>query len=157
MTLFVIIRTYWFYQNWFYSAIFYQIFISYQMITLQKIWKMFFILSKNLFSFWRYSSFCIFVFRSFSPVSHCFGGWSKKNFEVYDVISCLSNNLRTHFVWYLEKEIRWDIETLSIIRVSNKEHFYLKSCTKCASTAIPRPLFNFELSTKTAIACKKFF
>ena len=152
MTLSVIIRRYWFYQNWFYSAIFYQIFISYQMITLQKIWKMFFILSKNLFS-----SFCIFVFPSFSPVSHCFGGWSKKNSKVYDVTSCLSNNLITHFVWYLEKEIRCDIETLSIIRVSNKEHFYLKSCTKCASTAIPRPLFNFELSAKTAIACKKFF
>ena len=152
MTLSVIIRRYWFYQNWFYSAIFYQIFISYQMITLQKIWKMFFILSKNLFS-----SFCIFVFPSFSPVSHCFGGWSKKNFKVYDVTSCLSNNLITHFVWYLEKEVRCDIETLSIIRVSNKEHFYLKSCTKCASAAIPRPLFNFELSAKTAIACKKFF
>ena len=154
MTLSVIIRRYWFYQNWFYSAIFYQIFISYQMITLQKIWKMFFILSKNLFSFWRYSSFCIFVFRSFLLLAIALEVDPRK---VYDVISCLSNNLRTHFVWYLEKEIRWDIETLSIIRVSNKEHFYLKSCTKCASTAIPRPLFNFELSAKTAIACKKFF
>ena len=49
------------------SAIFYQIFISHQMIAPQKIWKMFFISSKKLFSFLRYSCFCIFVFPPFSP------------------------------------------------------------------------------------------
>ena len=49
------------------SAIFYQIVIFQQMIALQKLWKMFFISSKKLFSFSRYSSFCIFVFPSFSP------------------------------------------------------------------------------------------
>ena len=49
------------------SAIFYQIFIFNQMIALQKLWKMFFISSKKLFSFLRYSSFCISVFPSFSP------------------------------------------------------------------------------------------
>ena len=48
------------------SAIFYQIFIYHQMIAFQKIWKMFFISSKKLFSFSRYSSFCIFIF-SFFP------------------------------------------------------------------------------------------
>ena len=36
------------------SAIFYQIFIYHQKIALQKIWKMFFISSKKLFSFSRY-------------------------------------------------------------------------------------------------------
>ena len=41
-------------------------FIFYQMIALQKLWKMFFILSKNLFPFSRYSNFCIFIFPSFS-------------------------------------------------------------------------------------------
>ena len=49
------------------SAIFYQIFIYHQMIAPQKIWNKFFISSKKLFSFSRYSSFCIFVFPSFSP------------------------------------------------------------------------------------------
>ena len=44
-----------------------QIFISHQMIALQKLWKMFFISSKSLFLFSRYSSFCISVFPSFSP------------------------------------------------------------------------------------------
>ena len=33
----------------------------------------FFISSKKLFSFSRYSNFCIFVFLSFFPVSHCLG------------------------------------------------------------------------------------
>ena len=49
------------------SAIFYQIFIFHQMIALQKLWKMFFISSKNLFSFLRYLNFCIFIFPSFFP------------------------------------------------------------------------------------------
>ena len=49
------------------SAIFYQNFIFHQMIALHKLWKMFFILSKKLFSFSRYSNFCISIFPSFSP------------------------------------------------------------------------------------------
>ena len=48
------------------SATFYQISIFYQMIALQKLWKMFFISPKKLFSFLRYSSSCIFVFPFFS-------------------------------------------------------------------------------------------
>ena len=112
----------------------YRIFIYHQMIALQKIRKMFFISPKKLFSFSRYSSFVFLSFPLFLPVSHCFRGWSKKNLKVYDVINCLSKNLITHFVWYLKKEIGFDIETLSIMRVSNKEHFYgkitQKMCTK---------------------------
>ena len=78
---------------------FYQIFIFHQMIALQKLWKMFFISSKNLFSFLQYSNFCIFVLSShFFPISHCFKGWFKKNLKVYDIIQCLHNNLITHYV-----------------------------------------------------------
>ena len=36
---------------------------------------------------------------------------------------CLIKNLVTHFVWYLEKEKRYDIDSLSINGVSNKEKF----------------------------------
>ena len=99
------------------SAIFYQIFIFHQMIALQKLWKIFFILSKNLFSFLR--NFCILVFSSFFPVTHCFRGCSKKNLKIYDVINCLIKNLITNFVWYLEKEIRCDSDTLFIDRELN--------------------------------------
>ena len=57
--------------------------------------------------------------------------------------SCLNNkNSVTHFFWYLEKEKRCDIETLSISGVSDKEHFYRKIIRKCAETASPRPLYN---------------
>ena len=105
-----------------------------QMIALQKLWKIIFISSKKLFLFLRYSNFSIFVFLFFFPVSHCFGGWSKKNLKVYDVINCLNKNLITHFVWYLQKEIRCKIETLSIDKVLNTEHFHGKTlqkmCTK---------------------------
>ena len=93
-----------------------------------------FISSKKLFSFSRCLSFLFLSSPLFLPVSHCFRGWSKKNLKVYDVINCQNKNLITHFVWYLEKEIRCDIETLSIDRVLNKEHFYRKimqkMCTK---------------------------
>ena len=79
------------------NVIFYQIF----MIALQKLWKMFFISSKKLFSFLRYLSFSIFI---------------------------------THFSWYLNNEIRCNIETLTIDGVLNTEHFYGKimqeMCTK---------------------------
>ena len=92
------------------------------MIALQKLWKMFFILSKKLFSFSRYSNFCNFVFCSFFPVSHCLKSWSKKNLKIY-VMNCRNKNLITLFAWYLEKEIRCDIETLSIDRELNKELF----------------------------------
>ena len=109
------------------SAIFYQIFIFHQLRALQKLWKMF-ISSKNLFSFLRYPNFCIFAFPSFFP------GWFKKNLKVYDVINCLNKNLVTHFVWYLDKEIRCDIETLFIDRVLNTEHFYGKIMQKMCTT-----------------------
>ena len=47
-----------------------------------------------------------------------------------DVINCLNKNFITHFVWYLKKEKQYDIETLVIDTVSNKEHFYGKIMQK---------------------------
>ena len=87
---------------------------------------MLFISSRKLFAFSSYSIFCISVFLSFFPVGHCFRGWSKMNIRVYDVISCLNKDLVAYFVWYLEKEIRFDIWTLSIDGVLNKKFFYGK-------------------------------
>ena len=54
-------------------------------------------------------------------------------------------NLITHFVLYLEKKIRCDMQTFSIDRDLNKEQFRKieKSCRKCAPKASHRPLFNF--------------
>ena len=112
------------------SAIFYQIFIFYQMIAFQKLWKICFISYKKLFSFSRYSNFCIFCFPFFFFVSHWFRGWIKRNLKVYDVINCPNENLITHFIWYLEKEIRCVIETLSIGGVLNMESFYGKIMQK---------------------------
>ena len=106
--------------------------------------------SKTMFSFHLKSSFGsldieIFVFWPsplFFPVSHCFRGRSKKNLKVYVVINCLNNNWITHFIWYLEKEITCDIETLPIDR-EIRNIFMNKSCRKWTSKPSPRPLFNF--------------
>ena len=76
--------------------------------------------TKNVFFLFHLKSyFCsqdiqIFLFPSpplFLPISHCFRGWLKINLKVYDIINCLNKNLIMYFVWYLEKEKRYDIET----------------------------------------------
>ena len=87
---------------------------------------------KNVFYFIKKALF-VFVFLSFPLfflVSHCLRDWSKKNLKIYDVINCLNKNLITHFVWYIEREIRCDIETLSIDRELNKGHFHGKIMQK---------------------------
>ena len=85
---------------------------------------------KNVFSF-RSRDIQIFVFLSpplFLPVSHCIRGCSKINLKVYDLINCLNKNLN------FQKEKSYSIETLSMDRVLNEEHFYgkiiQKMCTK---------------------------
>ena len=121
------------------SAIFYQIFIFHQMIAFQKLWQMFFISSKKLFSFLRYLSFCIFVFPPFFPVGYCFRRSSKKNLQIYDVINCLDKKFITYFVWYLEKEIRCAIETLSIDRELNKGHLRKNHAENVYQKLVPYP------------------
>ena len=115
------------------SAIFIKFIFFHQMIALQKLWKILFILSKNFF---RSRDTQIFVFLSFPlflSVGHCFRRWPKINLKVYDVINYLNKNSITHFVWYLEKEKRYDIETLCIDGVSDNEHFYRKIIKKMYS------------------------
>ena len=56
----------WSYPKCFLSAIFIIFLYFHQMIALQKLWKMLFVSSKKLFSFSRYSNFCISVLPSFS-------------------------------------------------------------------------------------------
>ena len=106
---------------------------------------------KKCVSFNLKSSFCsqniqIFVFSGspqFFPVSHWLR-WFKINLEVYDVTIYLKKNLITHLVSYLDKEKRYDIETLSIDRVlCNSNIFMEKSCRNCAPKASPRSLLNF--------------
>ena len=96
------------------AAIFHQIFIFDHMIALQKLWKMLLFHLKSSFHSQDIQFFVFLSFPLFLPVGHCFRGWSKINLKVYDVINCLNKNLITYFVWYLEKEIRCDIETLAI-------------------------------------------
>ena len=89
---------------------------------------------KNFFRSWDIQIFVFWPSPLFPPVSYYFRGWPKINLKVYDIINCLSKNLITHFVWYVEKEKRYEIETSAIDRVLNKEHFYgkvmQKMCTK---------------------------
>ena len=131
------------------SANFYQISIFHQMITLQ-----------NLKRPFRSRDIQIFIFSSspiIFPASHCFRGWSKKNLKVYHIIKCLNKNLITHFVWYIEKDVRCDIETLSIDRVLNKEHFMETSCRKCARKAIPRPFLILLSNPEQLLIAKNSF
>ena len=104
---------------------------------------MLFVSSKKLFSFSRYSNFCISDVPSLFPLGDCFRGWSKTNIKAYDVIKFLNKKLITRFIWYLEKEKRYDIESLSTDIVLDRGNLYEKPCRKCAPKANPRPFFNF--------------
>ena len=82
----------------------------------------------------------------------------RKILTVYDVIDWQNKNLITHFVWYLEKTIRCDIETLSINRELNKEHLSPKNHAENLHQKLASEPFLILLKKpKTAIACKKFF
>ena len=54
-------------------------------------------------------------------------------------MNCLNKNLITHFNSYIEKELRCDIETLSVDSELNKALFMKKSCKKFAPKANPDP------------------
>ena len=110
------------------SAIFYQVFIFSSNDSPSKTMKCaFYFIWKDI------PFFVLFFFPLFLPVSHFFRGWLKINRKVHDVINCLNKSLITHSVWYLEKEQRYDIETLSIDGVSYKEQFYRKIMQKIGS------------------------
>ena len=81
---------------------------------------------------------------------------TEEDLKVYEVINCLNKNLIPHFVWYLEKGKRYDIETVSIDRIWNKKHF-CESCRKFTSKVSPIPLCSFGKKLKTAIAYKESF
>ena len=126
------------------STTFWQIFIFHQMIALQKLWKIIFISSKKLFLFRDIQIFVFPSFPLFLPVSvialELDPRWILK---VHDVINCLNKNLIRHFVWYLGKEKRYGIETLSIDRVLNEERFYGKIMQKIIAKSLPQTPFLF--------------
>ena len=115
------------------SAIFIKSLFFHQMIALPKLWKMFFISSRKLFCSRDIQIFVFLSFPLFLPVGHCFWGWLKRNLNIHHVINCLSKNSITHFAWYLEKEKRYGIETLTIDEISDEEHFYRKIMQKICS------------------------
>ena len=98
-------------------------------------WKMFLFHLKSCFCSWDIQIFVFLFSCPFSPVSHCFRGWSKKNLKVYDLKNCLNKTLITYFAWYLGKEKRCGIETSPIDRELNKEPFYEKIIQKI----VPNP------------------
>ena len=87
-------------------------------------------------SSFRYRDIQFFAFPTspqFFSVSHWLRKWFKINLKAHDVSICVTKNLITHFVWYLEKKKRYDSETLSIDRVLHKEHFHGKIMQKLST------------------------
>ena len=105
---------------------------------------------KSSFRSWDNQTFIFPSFLLFLPIGHCFRGWSKINRKVYDAIDCLNKNSITHFVWYLEKEKRYDTETLSIDGVSNKEHLYEKNYAENMQQKLVPDLFIILVSNQNS-------
>ena len=130
--------------------------IFHQMIALNNYEKCFLFHLKSSFGFRDIQIFLFLSSPLFLPVNLCLRGWLKINLKVYDIFNYLNKMLIIHFVWYLVKEKRYDIETLSIDEYQITNIFIEKSCSKWAPKVSPRPLFNFGKWLRTAITCKKF-
>ena len=55
------------------------------------------------------------------------------------VINSVNKNLITHFVLYLQKEVRYDIETLSIDKELNKEYLWKNHAENMHQKLAPVP------------------
>ena len=84
---------------------------------------------KNVFYFIAIAFFVLEIFKFLYFHPPLFFSLSVITLEI-DIINCLNRTSITYFAWYLEKEKRYDIETLSIDRALNKEHFYGKNHTE---------------------------
>ena len=62
-----------------------------------------------------------------------------------------------HFVWYLKKEKRYNIETLSIDRVLKKEHFIGKSCKKVHQRLFLDPFLTLVNNPKKPLRARNSF
>ena len=91
---------------------------------------MLFISSQKLFSFSRYSSFCLdflFMYRN-----------GKVDFKFYDVTVWLTNNGNEHIAQYLEK-YRQSMKFSQLIECNMRNIFLGKSYTKSGGKTNPRP------------------
>ena len=95
---------------------------------------------KSSFGSWDIQIFVFWPSPLFLPDSHCFRGRSKKNLEIYNVINCLNSNLKTHFVWYFEKEM-CDIETLSIDRIKKVTFLWINHAENGHQKLAPDPFW----------------
>ena len=123
------------------SAIFY---FFLQMIALQKlknafyfIWKALFVLEIIKFLYFTPPLF-------FLPVGRCFRGWSKINLSTFCLISL--------------EEKRYDIETLFVDRLLNKEHFYGKSdAENVHQKLVPDPFLISVNNPKQPLHTRNYF
>ena len=102
----------------------------------------------------------IFVFLSspiFLPISHCLRSWPNINLIVCDIINWLDKSLSTHFVWYVGKEKRYDIETLPVDRVLNKKHFMEYHSENVHQKLVPDPLLILVNNPKQPLHTWNYF
>ena len=70
----------------------------------------------------------------------------------------LNKNFVTHFVWHPKKEKRYDIDTLSIDRVLNKERFYWKIMQKMCTRGFSQiPFLTLVGNPKKPLHAKNSF
>ena len=62
-----------------------------------------------------------------------------------------------HLVWYLEKEKRYGIKTLSISKVLSKEHFYGKMQENGHQKLVPDPFFILVNNPKQSLRARNSF
>ena len=122
-------------------------------IALKKLWKILFVSSKKLFSFSRYSHFCISILTSFSFCQPLLEMTEDKSQSLW-CHQLAKQEFKNTYCLILEKEARSDIEIWSSDAALSKKHFYGKSMQKCAPKVSFRPL---NRQPKTANVWKNSF
>ena len=121
----------WLFKAW--ICYFHQMFIFSPNDSPSKTEKCFLFHLKSSFRSWDIQIFVFLSFFFFLPVGHCCRGWSKINLKVHDAINCLNKNSNKTFCLISWEGKKYDIETLTIDGVSDKEHFYGKIMQKMCS------------------------
>ena len=81
----------------------------------------------------------------------------KINLKVHDIINCLNKNSMTHFVWYLKKAKKYDIQTLSIESIRKITFLWKNHTENVQQKLVPDLFIIFVNNPKQPLHVRNYF